>query len=93
MSTTAAPARIWPASYAKWPHINHVLGHGTIGADKDREQKIQYNRFITKWRQRLSTTLQRASHSVSSRSHAATTRLADTRTTTTMPAWETSFTS
>ena len=38
----------------------HVLGHGTIGADKDREQKIQYNRFITKWRQRLSTTLQRA---------------------------------
>eukprot|EP00232_Nephroselmis_pyriformis_P002006 CAMPEP_0182906606 /NCGR_PEP_ID=MMETSP0034_2-20130328/33861_1 /TAXON_ID=156128 /ORGANISM="Nephroselmis pyriformis, Strain CCMP717" /LENGTH=87 /DNA_ID=CAMNT_0025042311 /DNA_START=477 /DNA_END=740 /DNA_ORIENTATION=+ len=38
----------------------HTLGHGTIGAKKNREQKIAYNRFITQWRQRISTAVQRA---------------------------------
>ena len=38
----------------------HDLGQGTIGAKKNREQNIAYNRFITKWRQRISTTVQRA---------------------------------
>ena len=40
----------------------HTLGrpHGTIGAKKNREQKIAFNRFITKWRQRISTVVQRA---------------------------------
>ena len=38
----------------------HALGHGTIGAKKNREQKIAYNRFITKWCQRISTAVQRA---------------------------------
>jgi hypothetical protein len=74
----------------------HVLGHGTIGADKDREQKIQYNRFITAsslsgdsgWAPHYSG----PSHSGSSRSHAATTRPADTRTTIARLAWEISFT-
>ena len=59
MSTTAAPGEDM-ACFLRQVATYHVLGHGTIGADKDREQKIQYNRFITKWRQRLSTTLQRA---------------------------------
>jgi len=39
---------------------SHALGHGTIGAKKTREQKIAYNRFITKWRQHISIAVQRA---------------------------------
>eukprot|EP00232_Nephroselmis_pyriformis_P004436 CAMPEP_0182910612 /NCGR_PEP_ID=MMETSP0034_2-20130328/36424_1 /TAXON_ID=156128 /ORGANISM="Nephroselmis pyriformis, Strain CCMP717" /LENGTH=110 /DNA_ID=CAMNT_0025046997 /DNA_START=555 /DNA_END=888 /DNA_ORIENTATION=- len=68
---------------------SHALGHGTIGAKKTREQKIAYNRFIIKWRQRISTAVQRESHTASQCLRAATTHPAGSRIAITRQEWKT----
>ena len=68
----------------------HALRHGTIGAEKNREQKIAYNRFVTKWRQRISTAVQRAiAYRIVELTRAAATRREAFRITTTRQEWKT----
>ena len=71
-NTTAAPARTWPASYAKWPHTTS-WDMARSGRRRTASKRSNTTALSLSGDSGSAPHYSEPSHSVSSRSHAATT--------------------